>query len=86
MLNQIAEKIENELKSADAGLYCDYAPGYRAIASESENGYVISYFKTTEDMPAFKAEAFDAIEDCVKEMVKISVDWRDGSELLDDEE
>ena len=84
MLEQIAERIENELKVADAGLFCDYKPGYRAIASEIEDGYVIQYFKTTEEMPPFNAESFTNITDCVKEMVKISAEWREVE--VDDEE
>jgi len=77
MLEQIAERIEKELKFSDAGLSCNYAPGYQAIASETEDGYAIQYFKTTEDMPPFKAEGFSTITDCVKEMVKISAEWRE---------
>jgi hypothetical protein len=76
MLNQIAERLENELTTSEAGLSCNFKPGYQAVASETEEGYVIQYFKTTEEMPAYDAESFTNITDCVKEMVKISVYWQ----------
>jgi len=77
MLEQIAERIENELKASTAGLSCNFKPGHQAVASENEEGYVIQYFKTTEEMPAYDAESFTNITDCVKEMVKISAEWRE---------
>ena len=84
MLEQIAERIENELKVSASGLSCNFKPDYQAVASETEEGYVIQYFKTTEEMPAYNAESFKNITDCVKEMVKISAEWREVE--VDEEE
>jgi hypothetical protein len=55
-----------------AGLEVEYRQGYKAIAGETEDGYCISYFETSELMPAFKTEHFTTIEALAAQMATLS--------------
>lgn len=77
-LSNIADNLYNQLVSSDAGLECNYKPGYKAIATETDEGYRIDYYKTSEATPAFKSETFENANDCVREMVKVSAEWSEA--------
>ena len=75
---KLVDQLEANLKASEAGLECNWKPGSRAVAeSGGEGEYIISYFKSMEDMPAYKVEAFETARDCAVEMVKISMSWNE---------
>jgi hypothetical protein len=76
MLEQIAIQLEERLMFG-LDLTCEFRPNYHAYASATEEGYLITYH-IGEDTPAYQIEEFGTVQDCVKEMVKVSVDWTEA--------
>lgn len=73
----LSNEIKNQLLNADAGLFANFKPGYTAYATEAEEGgYRIDYHQG--EMPAYLTENFGTVEQCVAEMVKVSMDgWQE---------
>jgi hypothetical protein len=48
---------------------------YVAIVAQNEDGYTISYYKTTEEMPPHKVDDFETAEETYTVMVEWSANW-----------